>query len=239
MTDTEPRTSATTDGDTGPGAWAVLLPAERYEAERLVHHDVLELTGLPAGAAPRPGDRVAVLVEEPLRLVALGRVAPATATTRDAPARPASRPRIAPATAAPGSRDAGTRAAGGSWEDPDDPQSDATAGLVVTYTRRVLDEPVPVDGPAPDGPVTALDPARWRALADRLGPPPARRTWLVSLDLPIEAATRAEAVRIFWSYVQELGPRELPAFVSPSGDELAMQAFVLGVEANQDPEEDD
>ncbi|GAA3737414.1 hypothetical protein [Micromonospora maritima] len=215
MTDTEPRTSGTTDGDTTPGAWAVLLPAERHEAERLVHHDVLELSGLPEGAAPRPGDRVAVLVEEPLRLVALGRVAPATAGTRNAPA------------------------AGGSWEDPDDPQSDTTAGLVVTYTRRVLDEPVPVDGPAPDGPVTALDPARWRALADRLGPPPARRTWLVSLDLPIEAATRAEAVRIFWSYVQELGPRELPAFVSPSGDELAMQAFVLGVEANQDPEEDD
>ena len=46
-------------------------------------------------------------------------------------------------------------------------------------------------------------------------------------------------MRIFWSYVQELGPRELPAFVSPYGDELAMQAFVLGVEANQDPEEDD
>lgn len=207
MTDTEPRTSGTTDADTTPGAWAVLLPAERYEAERLVHHDVLELTGLPGAARPRPGDRVAVLVEEPLRLVALGRV---------------------------------TRAGAGGREDPDDPQSDAVAGaLVVTYTRRALDEPVPVDGPAPDGPVAALDPAHWRALADRLGPPPARRTWLVSLDLPIEAATRAEAVRIFWSYVQELGPRELPAFVSPAGDELAMQAFVLGVEANQDPEEDD
>ncbi|GHJ17729.1 MULTISPECIES: hypothetical protein [unclassified Micromonospora] len=207
MTDTEPRTSGTTDADTTPGAWAVLLPAERYQAERLVHHDVLELTGLPGVARPRPGDRVAVLVEEPLRLVALGRV---------------------------------TRPGAGGREDPDDPQSDAAAGaLVVTYTRRALDEPVPVDGPAPDGPVVALDPVRWRALADRLGPPPARRTWLVSLDLPIEAATRAEAVRIFWSYVQELGPRELPAFVSPAGDELAMQAFVLGVEANQDPEEDD
>jgi hypothetical protein len=185
----------------------VLLPAERFEAERLVHHDALELTGLSEAARPRPGDRVAVLVDEPLRLVALGRVALASSETR---------------------------------EDPDDPQSDAVAGsLVVTYTRRVLDEPVPVDGPAPDGPVVALDPARWRSLADRLGPPPARSTWLVSLDLPIEAASRAEAVRIFWSYVQELGPRELPAFVSPYGDELAMQAFVLGVEANQDPEEDD
>jgi hypothetical protein len=79
-----------------------------------------------------------------------------------------------------------------------------------------------------DGPVTALDPAAYRELADLLGPPPPRRTWLVSLDLPIEADSRAEAVRIFWSYVQELGPAELPAFVSPSGDELAMQAFVLG-----------
>ncbi|MDW3845738.1 hypothetical protein NMK34_03870 [Micromonospora sp. BRA006-A] len=207
MTDTEPRTSGTTDGATTTGAWAVLLPAERFEAERLVHHDLLELTGLSEAARPRPGDRVAVLVDEPLRLVALGRVAPASSETA---------------------------------EDPDDPQSDAVAGpLVVTYTRRVLDEPVPVDGPAPDGPVAALDPARWRSLADRLGPPPARSTWLVSLDLPIEAASRAEAVRIFWSYVQELGPRELPAFVSPYGDELAMQAFVLGVEANQDPEEDD
>ncbi|MEU4590312.1 hypothetical protein [Micromonospora aurantiaca (nom. illeg.)] len=207
MTDTEPRTSGTTDGATTTGAWAVLLPAERFEAERLVHHDALELTGLSEAARPRPGDRVAVLVDEPLRLVALGRVALASSETR---------------------------------EDPDDPQSDAVAGsLVVTYTRRVLDEPVQVDGPAPDGPVVALDPARWRSLADRLGPPPARSTWLVSLDLPIEAASRAEAVRIFWSYVQELGPRELPAFVSPYGDELAMQAFVLGVEANQDPEEDD
>ncbi|MFG3297445.1 hypothetical protein [Micromonospora chersina] len=207
MTDTEPRTSGTTEGGTAPGAWAVLLPAERYEAERLVHHDTLELTGLDAAVRPRPGDPVAVLVDEPLRLVGLGRVASATGEVR---------------------------------EDPDDPQSEAGPGaLVVTYIRRVLDEPVPVPGLALDGPVTGLDPARFRALADRIGPPPARRSWLVSLDLPIEAASPAEAVRLFWSYVQELGPRELPAFVSPSGDELAMQAFVLGAEANQDPEEDD
>jgi hypothetical protein len=204
MTDTELRTSGTS---APPGAWAVLLPAERYQAERLVHHDTLELTGLDGVARPRPGDPVAVLVDGPLRLVALGQVAAATGETR---------------------------------EDPDDPQSEAGSGaLVVTYTRRVLDEPAPVDGLALDGPVTGLDPARWRELAARLGPPPVRRSWLVSLDLPIEAASPAEAVRLFWSYVQELGPRELPAFVSPSGDELAMQAFVLGAEANQDPEEDD
>jgi hypothetical protein len=39
--------------------------------------------------------------------------------------------------------------------------------------------------------------------------------------------------------VRELGPVELPTYVWPYGDELAMQAFVLGEEANQDPEEDD
>ncbi|MFG1914369.1 hypothetical protein [Micromonospora sp. NPDC048898] len=191
----------------GVGTWAVLLPAERYEAERLVHHDTLELTGLAGLARPGPGDQVAVLVDAPPRLVALGRVS------------------------TPGQRHR---------DDPDDPQSPVEPEtVVVAYTRRAFDEPVPADLLTLDGPVTALDPAAFRALADQLGPPPARRTWLVSLDLPIEAATRAEAVRLFWSYVQELGPRELPTFVSPSGDELAMQAFVLGEQANQDPEEDD
>ena len=46
-------------------------------------------------------------------------------------------------------------------------------------------------------------------------------------------------MRQFWSYVMELGPAELPTFVSPYGDELAMQAFVLGEQANLDPEEAD
>ncbi|MEV4847193.1 hypothetical protein AB0K20_28715 [Micromonospora matsumotoense] len=194
MTVTDHRSTGPTDvdGGRGDGAWAVLLPAGRYDAERLVHHDALELT-LPAGApALRPGDPVAVLADEPPRLVALGRV------TRH------------------------------------DGQT-----LLVTYTRRSFDTPVPVGSVAVTGPVSALDPGTYRELVDRLGPPPPRRTWLVSLDLPIEAESQAEAVRLFWSYVRELGPAELPAFVSPSGDELAMQAFVLGVEANQDPEEDD
>ncbi|MER7266778.1 hypothetical protein ABT344_00475 [Micromonospora carbonacea] len=232
MTDTDDRPDSTVpvrpDGGRAVTAWAVLLPPGRYDAERLVHHDTLELTGLTAGgtaddpagatvttaagagvtaAGPRPGDPVAVLAEGPLRLVALGRVARATAERR---------------------------------EDPDDPQSDPASGaFVVAYTRRVFDEPVPAGGLALDGPVSALPADAYRALVARLGPPPARRSWLVSLDLPIEAATPAEAVRLFWSYVRDLGPRELPAFVSPSGDELAMQAFVLGAEANQDPEEDD
>ncbi|MBY8871639.1 hypothetical protein K7640_07240 [Micromonospora sp. PLK6-60] len=214
MTDTDHRTTGTTDPDgadpTGAGAWAVLLPPGRYEAERLVHHDVLELTGLAEAALPRPGDRVAVLADEPPRLVALGRVGPAGGAGRAAP------------------------------EDPEDPDSaPGPVELVVTYTRRAFDAPVPIDDLPLAGPVSALDEVTFRRLADRLGPPPRRRSWLVSLDLPIEAATPAEAVGLFWSYVQELGPRELPAFVSPAGDELAMQAFVLGEAANQDPEEDD
>ncbi|AEB42732.1 MULTISPECIES: hypothetical protein [Micromonospora] len=206
-TDTAPRVDGASQAD-GTGTWAVLLPAGRYDAERLVHHDTLELTGLADVAAlPRVGDQVAVLADEPLRLVAVGRVAAPT-----------------------------------SWlpEDPDDPQSDrGPQALVVTYTRRAFDEPVPADTLALGGPVTALDAGAFRDLVERLGPPPQRQSWLVSLDLPIEADSPAEAVRLFWAYVQELGPQELPAFVSPSGDELSMQAFVLGAEANQDPEEDD
>lgn len=210
MTDTDDRESGAIGGR--GDAWAVLLPPDRYDAERLVHHDTLELTGLATpgatdSAGPRPGDPVAVLVEEPLRLVALGRVARPTAER---------------------------------GEDPDDPQSDPASGtLVITYTRRAFDDPVPAEGLALDGPLSALPGAAYQALAERLGPPPPRRSWLVSVDLPIEAATPAEAVRLFWSYVRDLGPRELPAFVWPTGDELAMQAYVLGVAANQDPEEDD
>lgn len=109
--------------------------------------------------------------------------------------------------------------------------------LVVTYTRRAFDSPLPVPvdlvgGFAELGDDVYTDVATRLTLHDS-------RTWLVSLDLPIEAPSPAEAVRLFWAYVRDLGPAELPAFVSPADDELAMQAFVLGEEANQDPEEDD
>jgi len=65
------------------------------------------------------------------------------------------------------------------------------------------------------------------------------KKWLVSVDLPIEAATAAEAVDTFWSYVRELGPSELPVFVAPTDDELSMLAYVQGTPVNLDPEEDD
>jgi hypothetical protein len=114
----------------------------------------------------------------------------------------------------------------------------------VRYTHRLIDEPLPVGDLKLAGPgVYPLEPSVFEASAGVVDPykrtDGPKRTWLVSVDMPIEAASAAEAAREFWSYVYELGPQELPAFVSPAGNELAMQAFVLGVEANQDPEEDD
>jgi hypothetical protein len=61
---------------------------------------------------------------------------------------------------------------------------------------------------------------------------------MVSVVLPIEAASRADAVREFWAYVHSLGPAELPAFVWPRGDELGLQAYVLNEPVNLDPEEE-
>jgi hypothetical protein len=114
-----------------------------------------------------------------------------------------------------------------------------SSGTEIAYTRRAFDEPVPADDLKLTEPVTALDGETFQRLVSRLGADQQRKAWLVSVALPIEATNRAEAVRQFWSYVRELGPAELPTFVWPSGDELAMQAFVLGAEANQDPEEDE
>ncbi|MFD0556415.1 hypothetical protein ACFQ3B_05085 [Stackebrandtia endophytica] len=68
--------------------------------------------------------------------------------------------------------------------------------------------------------------------------PMPRRQWLVTLAMPIEADGRADAAADFWEYVNALGPEELPIFISPSGDELAMQAYVGGAVTEMDPEED-
>ncbi|MGK5679374.1 hypothetical protein [Actinoplanes sp. URMC 104] len=116
--------------------------------------------------------------------------------------------------------------------------------LVLAYVRRAFDQPVTADelGVGDEVRIAPVDPAVFRRLAGAIGGSSGaadRKTWLVSVALPIEAGTPAEAVRQFWSHVLELGPAELPTYVWPSGDELAMQAFVLGEEANQDPEEDD
>ncbi|GAB3797548.1 hypothetical protein GCM10027605_07740 [Micromonospora zhanjiangensis] len=56
-------------------AWAVVIPDERYEAERLFHHDTLELAGRDDRHRPAIGDEVLVVHRDgPPRVVALGRV---------------------------------------------------------------------------------------------------------------------------------------------------------------------
>jgi hypothetical protein len=117
----------------------------------------------------------------------------------------------------------------------------ATGEFVVTYRQRALDEPSTVDGPVAlgMGPMPSVEYTRLARTLTVDGVDEAQAEWFVSVALPIEAATRAEAVREFWTYVERLGPRELPAYVWPRGDELAMQAFVLGAITNLDPEGDD
>ncbi|MFY1634374.1 hypothetical protein ACN27F_14025 [Solwaraspora sp. WMMB335] len=221
--DRRPAATGAVQPDTG--AWAVVIPASRYEAERLFHHDTLELTGVDGGPRPPFGAPVLVVTggDRPF-VVATGRIGTAGAGTET------------DGTETDGTETDGTET--GTAEGGETPAGEPEP-LVVHYVCRAFDEPVPAEELVLTGSVTPIEPAVYRALAGRLAPLGDRRTWLVSLDLPIEAPTAAEAVRLFWSYVRELGPRELPAFVYPPGDELAMQAFVLGVEANQDPEEDD
>ena len=102
----------------------------------------------------------------------------------------------------------------------------------VAYTHRRLDEPLAAAGLLPNRPVGLypLDPAVLSEVVRRLAVahPAYRARWLVGVHLPIEASTPAEAVREFWTYVMELGPRELTAYVHPLGDELAMREYVAG-----------
>ena len=121
------------------------------------------------------------------------------------------------------------------------------ASVWVRVTRRV-DRPVEVTGPESEPGFYAISPARFVELTgvaahnreagaadvfSRLPP-----EWIVSVSLPIEADSPADAVRAFWAYVQGLGPAELPAFVWPRGDELALQAYLLGEPVSLDPDED-
>jgi hypothetical protein len=191
--------------------WTVVVPAERYAAERLFRHETLDLTGLD-GPVPAVGDEVALVAGDAEPVVfGLGRV---VAITGD--------------------------------DNPDDPGivDGPVDALAVAYTHRLFDAPLPADGLAGPGPGPyPLGADRFAALLGRARAAQpvngATREWLVGLHLPIEAATPAEAVRAFWTYTMQLGPRELPAFVSPLGDELAMRAYVLGEVANLDPEEDE
>jgi hypothetical protein len=119
-------------------------------------------------------------------------------------------------------------------------------GVLVEYRARLFDDPPPVPAdvvPAPATPGLApLPAAQFTRLSTLVtaasGAGAGRSVWFVSVAVPIEAGTPAEAVREFWTYMDKLGPKELPAYVWPLGDELAMQAFVLGAVTNLDPEEE-
>ena len=104
----------------------------------------------------------------------------------------------------------------------------------VRYTRRLFDAPLPVEGLV-EGPLSQDE---YAVLLAKAGPAAPVRTWLVGVDLPVEAESPAEAVRRYWTYLRDLGPTELPAYVAPVGDELAMQAYLVGEPAPLDPEED-
>jgi len=165
--------------------WAVVVPPERWDRERLFAAASVELPG----AGPEAGDQV--LLVSGAGVFGLGRI-------RDG---------------------------------------------ACAYTHRMIDEPLPADGLPLGGPgVHEVTAGVFETYAGKVGADlrvdADRRSWLVSVDLPIEAATAAEAVRQFWTFVTELGPRELPVFVAPEGDELSMQAYVLGEPAALDPEDD-
>jgi hypothetical protein len=204
----------------GVGAWAIMVAADRFEAERLYQRDGIVLARLAASGVVL-GDRVMLVAAGHAPVVfALGTVSATHHETL-----------------------------------PDGDDLDAAApvdgDIAISYGARFFDDPRPVSDElalVSVGDAVRIDESQWTAYADQTASAPsgaaadiaaARQTWLVSLDLPIEAASAAEAVRQFWTYVAELGPRELPTFVSPAGDELAMQAMVAGVEVNLDPEEDD
>lgn len=204
------------------GQWMVAVCAERYQAERLYQHDQVELS-VPAGHPMTADDRVVLVApgEDDPVVFGLARVVTPPYQSGRVP------------------------------DDPDDAADpDAPAAALVAYLRRRLDVPVPVptlglvdEAEAAARSPVPLDAETYRRVADAVGPGPdpvaPQPQWMVSLDLPIEASSAAEAVRIFWTYVRQLGPRELPAFVWPRGDETAMRPYVLGAEHEMDPEEEE
>lgn len=119
------------------------------------------------------------------------------------------------------------------------------AGMVadgkVVYTHRVLDEPTAIDtGAVGSVPLDVETYARlWALMPSEWAVTSPVRDYLVSVTIPVEASSPAEAARLYWSYVAELGPAELPAFVAPYGDELDMRAYVLGAVHEMDPEEEE
>ncbi|WP_025272137.1 hypothetical protein [Haloglycomyces albus] len=107
----------------------------------------------------------------------------------------------------------------------------------VEFTRRI-DPPVCLPIKGEEGRWQELSDEQWQQLTVNLAPETSRRDWIVNLSVPIEASDPAEAARRFWSYVQQLGPTELPLFVAPYGEEIQGEAYLLGQPHEQDPEDE-
>jgi hypothetical protein len=189
--------------------WVIAIPGERYAVERLFLRNTLDLGDVPA-PRPRVGDPVVLvaLAGAPL-IFALGRVAGASNTVNHGQASP----------------------------------SAGSAALEIAYTNRLFDKPIPADGllsiQRPG--IYLLDGERFTttiAMLEVTAESPGQlNEWQVELCLPIEAASPADAVRSFWTYINELGPSELPVFVAPIGDELALTPYVHSDPAIFDPDE--
>ena len=227
--------------------WAVVVSAEHYESERLYGTDILTLPppppGTSDGATPDPSGSLPAGASKHLAADGSAERAPGATggLTPGTSAAPAPGTSAAPTPGTSAALAAGDEALliAATAEPVVFGLARSDADGTLHYTVNLLDAPIPAGNLASTTPgMRRLDEAAFGAISEQLNPRPApeRRTWLVSVDLPIEASSPGEAVRAFWSYVRELGPAELPAFVWPSGDELSMQAFVLGAEANQDPE---
>jgi hypothetical protein len=114
------------------------------------------------------------------------------------------------------------------------------ADLRVRYRTWLFDTPLLLPSVLTDVTIGTrrIPPGAYQAVLALIGPVAGqagrRRDWHVMLHLPIEANTPAGAVREFWTYVEGLGPGELPTLVYPSGDELAMRAYVGGAPVDPD-----
>jgi len=214
--------------------WAVILPAAQWATERLFHNESVTVA-VPASAVA-PDDEVLLVADD--HVVALAR---AVKSDGDDLVLAYLRRSFDEPVPAEGLLPPGADQAGVDRGPADQAAADQASADRAGADRGGADRAGADQAGADRAGLVRADPAAFRRLSaavtgdSRRGLP----TWLVSVALPIEAGTPADAVRQFWSHVVELGPAELPTYVWPSGDELAMQAFVLGEEANQDPEEDD
>ena len=236
--------------------WAVIIPADRWATERLFHNESVTVAGAAGRVAP--DDEVLLVADgnvvalcqavktdgDDLVLAYLRRAFDEPVAAADlVPASDVAAADLVPASDVAGGVAPASDVAGGVAPASDvaggvAPAFDVAGGVAPASDVAAGMTPVSEAGPF------EVEPELFRRLASALSGRGAGRAgslpaWLVSVALPIEARTSAAAVRQFWSHVLELGPAELPTYVWPSGDELAMQAFVLGEEANQDPEEDE